>query len=51
MAVRALTTVTAVVLQKEDMEWAVEHDYRFSDELQKAMRMRRKELKKMSKTS
>ena len=33
-SVRALTTVSVVVLAQSDMQWAVEHDYRLSGELQ-----------------
>eukprot|EP00959_Pyramimonas_sp_CCMP1952_P127867 2674300-Pyramimonas_sp.AAC.2 len=33
-SVRALTSVSVVVLDQSDMQWAVEHDYRLSNELQ-----------------
>jgi len=44
-SVRALTQVKALVLNREDMHWAVEHDYRLTQELQDAMRKQRKKLR------
>ena len=38
---RCLRWVQAVVLDKEDMAWAVKHDYRLTDELRLAMRWAR----------
>ena len=47
--VRAVTDVEAVELAKEDMQWAVEHDYRLGSELRQAMYLRRRELRKKQK--
>jgi CRP-like cAMP-binding protein len=41
-SVRALTSVTVVVLNVADMQWAVEHDYRLCHELTDAMKRQRK---------
>lgn len=40
--------VKALVLNREDMQWAVEHDYRLTTELQDAMRKQRKKLRAMA---
>eukprot|EP00873_Tetraselmis_striata_P004109 jgi/Tetstr1/424373/TSEL_014934.t1 len=47
-SVRAVTQVKALVLNREDMQWAVEHDYRLTTELQDAMRKQRKKLRAMA---
>eukprot|EP01043_Picozoa_sp_COSAG02_P026109 COSAG02_NODE_1493_length_12330_cov_3.681710_11_plen_372_part_00 len=47
--VRAVTEVEAVELAKEDMQWALEDDYRLGSELRQAMYMRRRELRKKQK--
>eukprot|EP01043_Picozoa_sp_COSAG02_P093787 COSAG02_NODE_30284_length_554_cov_0.832967_1_plen_50_part_10 len=39
---RALTDVDAVELAREDMQWAVEADYRLGSELRKALHERRR---------
>jgi len=44
-SVRAVTQVKALVLNRDDMQWAVEHDYRLTQELQDAMRKQRKRLR------
>jgi len=44
-SVRALTPVSVIVLAQSDMQWAVEHDYRLSAELQDAMKRQRKALR------
>lgn len=49
--VRAVTDVEAVELVKEDMQWALEDDYRLGSELREAMYMRRRELRKQKKLS
>eukprot|EP01052_Picozoa_sp_SAG31_P024856 SAG31_NODE_2142_length_6344_cov_1.986709_3_plen_538_part_00 len=51
VAFRALTAVTAYVLHREDMQWAVEHDYRLGSDLQKAVHARRRELRMQWKNS
>lgn len=43
--VRAVTAVEAVELAKEDMQWALEDDYRLGPELREAMYTRRRELR------
>ena len=35
----------ALVLNREDMQWAVEHDYRLTHELQDAMKAQRKKMR------
>ena len=45
-SVRALGKVEVAVLRTEDMEWAVEHDYRLTTGLQAAMRQRRRAVAK-----
>ena len=45
-SVRALGKVEVAVLRTEDMEWAVEHDYRLTPDLQAAMRQRRRTVAK-----
>ena len=45
-SVRALGKVEVAVLRTEDMEWAVEHDYRLTTGLQTAMRQRRRTVAK-----
>lgn len=47
--VRAVTNVEAVELAKEDMQWALEDDYRLGTELREAMYTRRRELRKKQK--
>lgn len=47
--VRAVTEVEAVELAKEDMQWALEDDYRLGPELREAMYMRRRQLRKKQK--
>eukprot|EP00241_Pyramimonas_parkeae_P004398 CAMPEP_0114265770 /NCGR_PEP_ID=MMETSP0058-20121206/24152_1 /TAXON_ID=36894 /ORGANISM="Pyramimonas parkeae, CCMP726" /LENGTH=955 /DNA_ID=CAMNT_0001383003 /DNA_START=387 /DNA_END=3254 /DNA_ORIENTATION=- len=44
-SVRAVLPVTVCVLDQTDMQWAVEHDYRLSTELQDAMKRQRKALR------
>ena len=43
-SVRAVTRVTATVLSKSDMRWAVDHDYSLDGEIQSVIRMRTAEL-------
>lgn len=47
-SIRAVTKVKVLVLNQEDMQWAVEHDYRLTTELQDAMRKQRKKLRAMA---
>ena len=43
-SVQAVTRVTATVLSKSDMRWAVDHDYSLDGEIQSVIRMRTAEL-------
>jgi hypothetical protein len=45
---RVSVQVKVLVLNQEDMQWAVEHDYRLTTELQDAMRKQRKKLRAMA---
>ena len=49
-SIRAVTEVQAIVLNRHDMEWAVEDDYRRQEEFQKAIRRRRREIRKQPKS-
>ena len=43
-SVQAVTRVTATVLSKSDMQWAVDHDYSLESEIQSVIQKRTEEL-------